>query len=83
MIAVPEALLPCPSCDFDKPVVVYSNDAYVRCPQCGMRGPGRYPSHPLDTAEHVDRERAIDGWNALPRRPKRLPKPTHLFTRKG
>ena len=61
-------LKPCPCCG-SEPKIVYGNDAYVKCPKCNMRGPGRY-GNGSDVADYNDRDNAVMDWNALPRKSK-------------
>lgn len=53
----------CPNCG-NNPELVYSNDTYVVCRTCKMRGPGVYGHRDVD---HIAREAVIKGWNDLPR----------------
>jgi hypothetical protein len=63
-----EAILPCPSCCHDAPIVTRSNEGFhVKCPRCCMRGPVR--GRNTKNSKDLDYSWAVSYWNALPREP--------------
>ncbi len=57
-------LKPCPSCESKDLKHFY---VYVKCLTCGMRGPETNGGRNDEHADYIDRKRAQELWNALPR----------------